>query len=126
MGINRSCIRLISRRVIYSLVKLHLARKRIRNLAAIAVLNRVMRRTIIIVCLFLAVGVSLVLLAKRGGAAMRSSTAQDTSLLLLGVTNVPTGSFAVFCLSNGTRRHVVCVPEAFEQAGAGAWNKMRS
>jgi hypothetical protein len=80
-----------------------------------------MKRLIIIACLVLALGVSIMLLARRGGAATRSSPAQDASLLVLGVTNLPAGSFTMFCLSNGTRAHIVCVPEAFEQAGAGAW-----
>jgi hypothetical protein len=27
----------------------------------------------------------------------------------------------MFCLTNGTRAHIVCVPEAIEQVSAGAW-----
>jgi hypothetical protein len=41
--------------------------------------------------------------------------------MLLGVTNLPSGSFAIFCLSNSTGTHIACVPEAFEQPGAGVW-----
>lgn len=81
------------------------------------VLNRVMKRWLIIVCLVLALGGSAVLLARRGSGSSRTSSSPDASLLLLGLTNLSAGTYAVFCLSNGTRMHIACVPEAFEQAG---------
>jgi hypothetical protein len=37
------------------------------------------------------------------------------------MTNLSAASFAVFCLTNGTRMHFVCVPQAFEQVRASAW-----
>ena len=60
-------------------------------------------------------------MTKRGSVVARTSWSRKASLLLLGVTNLPAGNFAVFCLSNSTGTHIACVPEAFEQASAGAW-----
>ena len=47
--------------------------------------------------------------------------ARDASLLLLGNTNLSGHSFAILRLTNGSRAHIACMPEAFEQASAGAW-----
>jgi hypothetical protein len=80
-----------------------------------------MKKFIIVAGLLLALGVGIILLARRGGTVARSSPVQDASLLLLGGTNLPTGSFTIFCLTNGTMAHIVCVPEAIEQVSAGAW-----
>jgi hypothetical protein len=71
--------------------------------------------------LVIALGVSILLLARRGSAVARQLPTRDASLILLGVTNPPTGGFAVFCLSNSTRAHIVCVPEALEQLTGAAW-----
>ncbi len=80
-----------------------------------------MKRLIILACIVVALGVSVVLLARRGSVAARPVPARDASLLLLGVTNLPTGSSAVFLLRNSTGTHIACVPEAIEQRIAGAW-----
>ena len=80
-----------------------------------------MKRLIVVACLVLALGVSILLLARRGSAVARQSPARDASLILLGVTNPLTGSLAIFCLSNSTTAHIVCVPEAFEQLDGAAW-----
>ena len=80
-----------------------------------------MKRVISVACLVLALGVIIALLAKRDSTTARLSPARDASLLFLGVTNLLTGSFAMFCLSNCTRAHIACVPEALELVSAGAW-----
>jgi hypothetical protein len=79
------------------------------------------KKLIIIVCLVLTLGLGVVLLAKRVRAVAGSSLTWDASLLFLGFTNHPAGSFAVFCLSNSTWAHIACVPQAIEQAKAGTW-----
>ncbi len=56
------------------------------------------------------------LLARRAAAEPQNGT-----LLLLGVTNLPVGSVAVLCLTNGTAGHIACVPEAFKEASATGW-----
>lgn len=80
-----------------------------------------MKRLIPVACLILALGVGIVLMAKRGSAVARLSPARDASLLLVRVPQPPTSGFARFCLTNGTRAHIACVPEAFEQTSAGTW-----
>lgn len=83
----------------------------------------ILKRLLIIACLVLALGGCVVLLARRA-AAVRASLPQNATLLLFGVTNLPAGSFAVFCLSNVTTMHLACVPEAVEQVRAGGWVRM--
>jgi hypothetical protein len=46
---------------------------------------------------------------------------RDASLLLLGFTNRPAANSAIFFLTNNTRAHLACIPEAFEQIQAGTW-----
>lgn len=77
-----------------------------------------MKRLILIACLVFALVGSIV---KWGSVTARTSRAREASLQLLGVSNLPAGSFAVFCLSNSTGTDIACVPEAFEQPIAGAW-----
>lgn len=79
-----------------------------------------MKRLILIACLVLGLVGSIALLIKRGRVAAPPAS-RDALLLLLGVTNLPAGSFAVFCLSNSTGTAIACVPEAFEQSSAGSW-----
>lgn len=80
-----------------------------------------MRRLLVTACLVLALGGITVVFAILGRRGARGPLSQDASLLLLGMTNISAGTFGVFCLSNGTRMHIACVPEAFEQPSASAW-----
>jgi hypothetical protein len=82
-----------------------------------------MKTQAIVACLVLALALTIVLLTRRGGvvAIAGSSPASEASLLLLGPTNLPAGTFARFCLSNSTREQIACVPEALEQLTAGTW-----
>ena len=80
-----------------------------------------MKRLIIIACALLALAGGLALLVKLNRDAPRAALSRDASLQFLGVTNLPAGSFAVFCLSNCTAAHISCMPEAFELATQGAW-----
>ena len=83
-----------------------------------------MKRVALIGCLVLLLGAIVVLLAKRLGFATGRSEPRDASLICLGVTKLPKGSFAIFCLSNSTGQDVACVPEAFEERNAGGWVRM--
>jgi hypothetical protein len=76
-----------------------------------------MKRLLTTVCLVLALGGIVLLLARR------TRGPGQASLLLLGVTNLPSGNFAVFCLSNGSGIDIACVPEALEQASANTWTR---
>ena len=80
-----------------------------------------MKTPILVACLVLALALMIVLLTRRGSAASGASSASGASLLLLGPTNLSTGSFVGFCLSNCTREEIACVPEAFEQQTQGEW-----
>src|SRR5689334_6758035 len=77
--------------------------------------KRHMKRLIAGACLLIALVATVVLLARRGSSVARPLTAHDASLLVVGLTNFPKGSFAIFCLSNNTVAHIACVPEAFEE-----------
>jgi hypothetical protein len=72
-------------------------------------------------CLIVAIGVGVVLLARWSGVAVRGSPPQKATLLFLGPTNLPAGSYAVFCLTNETKTPLACVPEAVEQASTNGW-----
>lgn len=73
------------------------------------------------ICVLVALAAAVVLVATRGSTVARPLPARDASLLLLGLTNFPRGSFAIFCLSNSTRMHIACISAAFAEASAGAW-----
>ncbi len=76
--------------------------------------------SILALCATLAFCAGLGFLAIRGCAGSPRSD-RDASLLLLGFTNRPAPSSALFCLTNNSRAHIACVPEAFEQLNAGTW-----
>ena len=78
------------------------------------------KRLVVFVCLVIALAGGFALLARRGSPG-RNLPAQNAALIFCGFTNLPAGSFAAFCLSNGTAAHFACVPEAFEQANAQGW-----
>jgi hypothetical protein len=82
-----------------------------------------MKTPVIVACLVLALALTVVLLIRRGGvvAVAGSAPSSDASLLLLGPTNLPAGTFARFCLSNSTRQRIACVPEAVERLTGGSW-----
>ena len=80
-----------------------------------------MKRLLTIVLLVLVVGAVVIFLFVRSGIRARASARQDASLLCLDMTNLPAGRFAVFSLTNGTGHHIVCIPEAFEQAKTNTW-----
>jgi hypothetical protein len=66
--------------------------------------------------------VGVVLLLRRPVTNTQTSRPQDASLDFVGFTNVPIkGQYAMFCLTNGTRVPIVCVPDAVEQLNEGAW-----
>jgi len=81
-----------------------------------------MKRSISIVCLAVALVVGTVLVLRQSARGIRPSYLQDVLLRFVGFTNVPTkGQHAMFCLSNSTTAHIVCVPDSIEQSNAGAW-----
>src|SRR5262249_11034332 len=83
--------------------------------------ERSMRRFVLVTCLIVVICGCSVLLFWWGGLAGRNSQLQKASLRFLCLTNLPAGSFAVFCLTNCTRAHLACVPEALEQARTNGW-----
>ncbi len=80
-----------------------------------------MKRFLLIAGLVLAIGGVVVLFGRRGGDAVKPALPRDASLLLVGFTNLPSGSFAVFCLTNGTKAHFACVPRALEEFRGSVW-----
>src|SRR6476660_651526 len=82
-----------------------------------------MKRRITVACLLIALGATVVLLARRGSSVARPLPARDASLMVLGFTNLPKGSFAILSISNNTSAHIACVPEALEESSAGPWTR---
>ena len=81
-----------------------------------------MKRFTTVACLAAALGISAVLVLRQPAPQARPSHAEEASLLFVGFTNVPAkGTHAMFCLTNSTRAHLVCVPDSVEQATAGVW-----
>jgi hypothetical protein len=83
------------------------------------------KRIIVVAVLLVVAGVavSIAFLADRSRVASHQPPIRDASLLFLGVTNLPTGKFAVFCLTNGTRAPIACIPEALESKTGETWTR---
>jgi hypothetical protein len=80
-----------------------------------------MKRFMIIACLAAALGIGAVFIL-RLPVIRAPSPPPEASLVFVGFTNVLTkGQHAMFCFSNSTRAHIVCVPDSVEQSNAGGW-----
>src|SRR5207302_2384008 len=81
-----------------------------------------MKKIIIIACITAALIMGVMLVLRRPTRGVRLSRPHEASLLFIGFTNVPTkGSYAIFCFTNSTRAHIVCVPDSVEQSTGGTW-----
>ncbi len=80
-----------------------------------------MKRIAVGIGLLLVLGMLVVRLAKSGGSKTRSPAPKDASLLYLGPANRNNQNFAVFCLTNGTKTHFACIPEAVEELNGSTW-----